>query len=139
MRVLQQRADHEHDGGEEDEHEGDDGHDPGAETEAGVLEQVPPPLLGPAEARGGEDVHVVLLPHRGLLHLILPPVVDLLAARLHEELADAPVGQLLTECYGAGLGGAVKFADPVKVKDRGHAPGITIKKVLIVSVIPTKY
>ena len=137
MRVLEQGADHEHDGGEEDEHEGDDGHHPGAEAEAGILEQVPPPLLCPAEARGREDEHVILLPHRGLLHLVLPAIVNLLAARLDEQLADAPVGELLAECDGTGLRRAVKLPDPVKVEDGRHAPGVAIKKVFVVSVIPT--
>ena len=121
---------------EEDEDEGDDCHDPGEEAEAGILEQIPPPLLGPAEARGGEDEHVVLLPHRGLLHLVLPAVVDLLAARLHKQLADAPVGELLAKRDGTRLRRAVKFPNPVKVEDCSHAPGVAIKKVFIVSIIP---
>ena len=137
MRVLEKGADYEDDGGEEDEHEGDDGHDPGAEAEAGILEQIPPPLLGAAETRGREDEHVVLLPHRGLLHLVLPPVVELLTAWLHEQLADAPVGELLAKCDGTSLRRTVKFPDPVKVEDGRHAPGVAIKKVFIVPVIPT--
>ena len=78
MRVLEEGTDHEHDGGEEDEHEGDDGHDPGAEAEAGILKQIPPPLLGATKAGVGEDVHVVFLSHTCLLHLILPPIVEFL-------------------------------------------------------------
>ena len=100
MAVLQQGADNQDDGREQHEDKGDDGHDPRAETQVWILEQVPPPLLGPAHAGVGEDEHVVLLPHGGLLHLVLPPVVDLLTARLHEQLTNAPVGELLTECNG---------------------------------------
>lgn len=95
--VLQQCADHQDHGGEEDEEEGDDGHNPGPETEAGILEQIPPPLLGPAQASVGEDVHIVLLPLGGFLHLILAAVVYFLAARLHKQFTDAPECQLFTE------------------------------------------
>ena len=84
MRVLEKGADHEDYGGEEDEHEGDDGHDPGAEAKAGILEQIPPPLLGPAHTSVGENIHIVLLPLRGFLHLLLTAVVNLLTARLHK-------------------------------------------------------
>ena len=101
--VLQESADHQDDGRQQDEDEGDDGDDPGSETEVRILEQVPPPLLGPTHAGVGEDEHVVLLPHGGLLHLVLPPVVDLLAARLHKQLTDTPVRQLLAECNGASF------------------------------------
>ena len=135
--ILEKGAYNEDDSGEEDKDEGDDSHYPGEEAEARILEQIPPPLLGPAEAGGGEDEHVVLLPHRGLLHLVLAAVVDLLAARLHEQLADAPVGELLAKCDGTSLWRTVKFPDPVKVEDCSHAPGVAIKKVFIVSVIPT--
>ena len=78
MAVLQEGADHEDDGGEEDEDEGDDSYDARPETEAGVLEQIPPPLLGATKAGVGEDVHVVFLPHACLLHLILSPIVEFL-------------------------------------------------------------
>ena len=82
--VLQQGADHQHHGGEEDKEERDDGHNPGPEAEAGVLEQIPPPLLGPAHTSVGENIHIVLLPLRGFLHLVLAAVVNLLTARLHK-------------------------------------------------------
>ena len=78
MAVLQEGADHEDDGGEEDEDEGDDSDDARPEAEAGVLEQIPPPLLGPTKAGVREDVHVVFLSHACLLHLILPPIVEFL-------------------------------------------------------------
>ena len=71
--------------------------------EAWVLEQVPPPLLGPAHAGVGEDEHVVLLPHGGLLHLVLPAVVDLLTTRLHEQFTNAPVCEFLAERNGTGF------------------------------------
>ena len=82
--VLQQCADHQDHGGEEDEEEGDDGHNPGPQTEAGILEEIPPPLLGPAHTSVGENIHIVLLPLRGFLHLVLSAVVNLLTTRLHE-------------------------------------------------------
>ena len=103
MTVLQESTNNQDDGGEEDEEKGDDSHYPGAETEAGILEQIPPPLLGPAHAGVWEDVHVVLLPHARLLHLILPSVIQLLAAWLHKQFTDTPVGQLFTECNRTGL------------------------------------
>ena len=84
MTVLQQSAHHQHDCGEEDKEERDDGHNPGPEAEAGVLEQIPPPLLGSAHTSVGENIHIVLLPLRGFLHLVLSAVVNLLTTRLHE-------------------------------------------------------
>ena len=84
MAVLQQGAHHQHHGGEEDKEERDDGHNPGPETEAGILEEIPPPLFGPSHASVGENIHIVLLPLRGFLHLVLAAVVNLLAARLHK-------------------------------------------------------
>ena len=103
MTVLQQGADHQHDGREQHEDEGDDGNDPGPETQVRILKEVPPPLLGPAHAGVGEHEHVVLLPHGGLLHLVLPAVVDLLTARLHKQFTNAPVRELLTERNGTGF------------------------------------
>ena len=60
--VLQQGAHHQYDGGEEDKEEGEEGHYPGPEAEAGVLQQIPPPLLGSAHKSVGENIHIVLHP-----------------------------------------------------------------------------
>ena len=97
MAVLQQSAHHQHDGREENKEEGDDGHDPGPEAQAGVLKHEPPPLLGSAHTSVGENIHIVLLPLRGFLHLILAAVVYFLTARLHKQFTDAPECQLFTE------------------------------------------
>ena len=66
MTVLQQGADHQHHGGKEDKEEWDEGHNPGPEAEVGVLEQIPPPLLGPANTSVVENMprfahHLTLL------------------------------------------------------------------------------
>ena len=84
MCVLEKSAHNEDDSGEEDEDEGDDSHYPGEEAEARILEQIPPPLLGSAHTSVGENIHIVLLPLRGFLHLVLSAVVNLLTTRLHE-------------------------------------------------------
>ena len=47
--------------------------------------------------RVGENIHIVLLPLGGFLHLILAAVVYFLAARLHKQFTDAPECQLFTE------------------------------------------
>ena len=103
MNILEQGADHQHHRGQHHEEEGDEGHNLGAETEGRIFKQIPPPLLGPPNTSVRKYEHVVLLPLRGLLHHVLPAIVGLLAARLHEELADPPVGQLLAEGNGTGF------------------------------------
>ena len=153
MAVLQEGADHQDDGGEQHEDEGDDSNYPRPETEVGILEQVPPPLLGPAHAGVGEDEHVVLLPHGGLLHLVLPAVVDLLTTRLHKQFTDTPVGQLLAEGNGTGFRRTanknileqiinriipwkpVQLSNSVKIENTGHTPGIPVEKIFIVTIV----
>ena len=78
-----------------------------------------------------------------------------MTAGLHEQLTDAPVGELLTEGDGTGLVRAaaedsrvqqttvqsvlpVQFADAVEVEYRCHGARVAIEEILIVPIIPVQ-
>ena len=113
--VFQQRADDQDNCGEDDKDEGDDGDYSRPNAKVGILEEVPPPLLSLPHAGVWENEHIVLLSLGGRLHQVLPVVVDLLAARLDKQLADAPVGQLLAERDRTRFLGTVKLSNSLHI------------------------
>ena len=96
-REVREGVEREHDGGDDDEGDGDDGHDPGTQGGVRLLEEVPQHLLQPADAPLPEDLLLLVL-----LGLVVPVeqlpllVVALHAAGLQVQVVDAPVLHVLT-------------------------------------------
>ena len=113
---------------------------PGCNGRHWFLEEVPEKLLVRC-ALGVPELVLVprlerlgLLPHL-LVHVLLPLVVLVLAARLQVELVDAPKVEVVAESQDAHVLHQVELPGPVKVQDGRKRPGMAVEKVLVVHEI----